>query len=232
VSRAILLLLAGLVGACSADDPCAAVAGTCLTVHVDPSATVTRLDRIDLAVTFGANSGMATTHAPGGGLTALPLVLALELGTLPAAPAAVRVAATGFQRGAIAGQAIVDASVGNGEHAALHLSLAPAECKLDSLYCGGDKLTGDPDTLYRCNDTATPTPRGACPNGCLVQPGQDDTCKAGGAACIAGDFYCGGDKLAGDPQVLYRCNGSGAPTVSMQCPTACLVRAGQDDVCQ
>ena len=44
-------------------------------------------------------------------------------------------------------------------------------------YCGGDKITGDKNTLYLCKSSK---PAGAkyCANGCVVAPsGQDDYCK-------------------------------------------------------
>ena len=45
-------------------------------------------------------------------------------------------------------------------------------------YCGGDKLSGDPRTLYRCNRPSAPTVVHRCAAGCSVNPGRDDSCKA------------------------------------------------------
>ena len=50
-----------------------------------------------------------------------------------------------------------------------------------------------------------PTVRGVCTYGCILRPGLDDTCRGGGGICSVGGFYCGGDKLDGDPQTLYKC---------------------------
>jgi hypothetical protein len=44
-------------------------------------------------------------------------------------------------------------------------------------YCGGDKVMGNPDTLYTCNDDASSaTPVEKCAAGCLVTPGRNDAC--------------------------------------------------------
>ena len=50
-------------------------------------------------------------------------------------------------------------------------------------------------------------------------------------ACTAGAFYCGGDKLAGDPQVLYQCNAGGVPLARGRCLAGCTTRPGKDDQC-
>ncbi len=106
-----------------------------------------------------------------------------------------------------------------------------SSCVVGGLYCGGDKLTGDANTLYRCNGTDAPTVVERCSNGCTVRSGADDTCASGGSGCVSGGLYCGGDKIAGDPDTLYRCNGSSAPTAVQYCASGCTVRSGQDDVC-
>ena len=53
-----------------------------------------------------------------------------------------------------------------------------------------------------------------------------------GGSCVPGGLYCSGDKVTGDARTLYRCNGRATPTVVQRCASACLVRAGQDDVCR
>jgi hypothetical protein len=50
-------------------------------------------------------------------------------------------------------------------------------CVETGLYCGGDKVDGDPSSLYRCTSGA-----GAfvmeCANGCVIgSPGHDDACR-------------------------------------------------------
>jgi len=53
-------------------------------------------------------------------------------------------------------------------------------------------------------------------------------------ACTPGGFYCGGDKLDGDPDVLYRCAANGNHAVAERCGGAgsCLVQPGRDDRCR
>jgi hypothetical protein len=49
-------------------------------------------------------------------------------------------------------------------------------CRDGGTYCGGNVLTGDPYTLYVCQDYegSEPTP---CPRGCLVSGDGNDVCK-------------------------------------------------------
>jgi hypothetical protein len=51
------------------------------------------------------------------------------------------------------------------------------------------------------------------------------------ATCVTGGAYCGGDKLDGDTNTLYRCNGAAAPTVIEVCANGCSVSSGRDDSC-
>lgn len=50
-------------------------------------------------------------------------------------------------------------------------------CVVGSNYCGGDKVTGDSSTLYRCTGGATGTVVQKCANGCRVNTGDDDACN-------------------------------------------------------
>jgi hypothetical protein len=54
----------------------------------------------------------------------------------------------------------------------------------------------------------------------------------GGASCVVGGAYCGGDKITGSASTLYRCTGAGAPTPLMHCAAGCQLRSGQDDACK
>jgi len=54
----------------------------------------------------------------------------------------------------------------------------------------------------------------------------------GGSDCFVGGAYCGGDKVSGDKNTLYRCTGSGAPTVIKHCTRGCSVNSGDDDSCK
>ena len=49
--------------------------------------------------------------------------------------------------------------------------------------------------------------------------------------CVADSFYCGGDKIAGDPDVLYLCNGGGVPLARGTCINGCVQRQLDDDLC-
>jgi hypothetical protein len=67
-----------------------------------------------------------------------------------------------------------------------------------------------------------------------IRPGADaklELVLAEPAACVAGGFYCGGDKLAGDSQTLYQCNGGGVPLARGRCMHGCVVLPTEDDVC-
>jgi hypothetical protein len=107
----------------------------------------------------------------------------------------------------------------------------PGDCVAGSYYCGGDKLAGDPDTLYQCNGGGVPLARGRCVAGCIVIPTDDDACRGAGGTCVEGSDYCGGDKVDGDPQTLYTCT-SGVGTNPRVCPNGCVVETGDDDRCR
>lgn len=104
-------------------------------------------------------------------------------------------------------------------------------CVASGLYCGGDKVTGNASTLYRCNGTAAPTVVEQCGNGCSVNAGTDDSCHSGGS-CVVGGLYCGGDKVSGVADTLYRCTGGSSGTVVMQCAAGCAVFSGRNDACK
>lgn len=54
---------------------------------------------------------------------------------------------------------------------------AGADCFVGGAYCGGDKISGDKSTLYRCTGTGAPAVVKKCANGCSVNSGSDDSCK-------------------------------------------------------
>lgn len=102
-----------------------------------------------------------------------------------------------------------------------------SSCVVGGFYCGGDKVTGDASTLYRC-DGATTTKIETCNHGCVVQSGKDDAC-----ACVPNSYYCGGDVVRGDPSTLYLCTADGVTTkVSKVCANGCRVNAGANDSCK
>jgi Peptidase family M23 len=108
---------------------------------------------------------------------------------------------------------------------------ATGKCVAGSNYCGGDKVVGDSRSLYRCNADGSGTLIAKCGNGCRVNLGNDDTCKAP-LPCTVGGSYCGGDKVNGDPSVLYRCGANGTTSVIQRCANGCSVNAGRDDSCR
>lgn len=219
----LALVVLGLAS-CATSDPCDAVSGTCVTLHVS-SPTVGSIDQLELDLSWGDHHG--TTTLEPGGTAALPLVTAVAIaGTAP------RLAVVGA--GKLSGQVLGTGANATplADRATLELVLAdPGSCVAGARYCGGDKLAGMADTVYECNGGGVPIARGACAAGCITRPTLDDACAAANGACVEGGLYCGGDKLAGDPQTLYRCNG-GTGTVVMECATACEIKSGSDDSCR
>jgi hypothetical protein len=220
-------LLALPLVACGDADPCDGVKGRCIALHVESTA-VAKIDQLELDVLYGGRHGTATTSD---GVVELPFVTSIELpGT---GNVEVGVVAAGKLAGVVLGTGAAHTNVAAGAHVDVSLELAkPADCTPAAYYCGGDKLAGDPETLYQCNGGGVPLARGVCINGCTVRPTLDDTCDAGPMPCIEGGLYCGGDKVAGDPQSLYRCS-AGAGVDRMICPDGCVVAPSpNDDYCR
>jgi hypothetical protein len=228
-----LVAIAGALAGCGGDrDPCADVAGRCLALDVRAQG-FDRIDQLELDVLYGDLHATATTQADGGRIVALPLVTAIDLDATAPGELAVGIVAAGKLGGTVQGTGAASATLAPGEHAAVELLLvAPDECVGGSFYCGGDKVAGDPDTLYECNEGGVPLARGRCAWGCVVRPADDDTCRGGGGTCVDGGSYCGGDKLDGDPQTLYTCSG-GFGVDGVECADGCVVAPeGQDDHCR
>jgi hypothetical protein len=231
MTRALAALAALALVGCTTDDPCAGAA-TCVRVDVS-SATISRIDQLELDVVYGARHATTTTQAAGGRTTALPLSTAIVLDLAAGSdPLAVGVVAAGKLGAGVLGTGAASVTVAPGEHATIVLELSPIEdCSAGAFYCGGDKLAGDPQTLYQCNAGGVPIARGVCADGCLVRPAKDDVCRASAGTCKTGSSYCGGDKLDGDPQTLYLCQ-AGAATSPTSCPDGCVVRPNDDDACR
>ncbi len=230
-ARGWLAVLAVLAAGCGDDDdPCAAVAGPCLTVRVT-SSTVAQIDQLELDILYGDRHATTTTQADGGRVVTLPVTTAIALTGDGAVEVGVVVA--GKLGGAVLGTGAASASLVDRPRAAVDVLLvAPGACVAGTFYCGGDMLAGDPDTLYTCNGGGVPLARGRCEFGCTVRPADDDTCRGGGGPCVEGGFYCGGDKLDGDPQTRYRCVG-GVGVDGVECADGCVVAPpGQDDDCR
>jgi hypothetical protein len=101
-------------------------------------------------------------------------------------------------------------------------------CVPGGMYCGGDKVSGKADTLYRCEGDGSATKVESCSRGCAVRTGRDDACRT----CVVGGHYCGGDMLSGDAHTLYTCNEEGLGDVVKHCSKGCAVHAGTDDSCK
>lgn len=108
---------------------------------------------------------------------------------------------------------------------------APAACVVGGMYCGGPLVSGPGDTVFRCTGEGKGELVAKCANGCFAKnpPDGKDECRDP-TPCVAG-FYCGGDKVNGDPNSLYECvNGVGK--FEKKCPNGCKVaNAGQTDYC-
>lgn len=123
-----------------------------------------------------------------------------------------------------AGHDAADAS----HDAAVEASVDAGGCGSGRLYCGGDGVLGDPSTLYKCSSGSAGAAVVLCEKGCAhKEPAHDDAC-----VCVAGGFYCGNDQVVGDPAKLYKCNSDYTATLVQTCPTSCIVRPGQDDICK
>lgn len=221
-----------LVAACADADPCGEIASACLVVEIT-SSTVDRIDQLELDIVYGDRHSTTTTQAAGGRVVSLPLSTAIVIEPLTADPLQVGVVAAGKLGGVVRGTGAASASLALDAHDRIVIELAPlAECVAGGLYCGGDKLAGDPHTLYQCNGGGVPLARGVCGSGCVVRPTANDTCRGSAGTCVDGGLYCGGDKLDGDPQTLYRCS-AGAGVSGVVCADGCIVSAaGTDDRCR
>ncbi len=224
----IIAALVILVGCAGAEDPCDGRSGACITVNVE-APTLDRIDQLEIDLLYDGRHSTTTTLPAQGGTSGFPLVLAIEIEI--AKPVTVGVVAAGKLGGNVLGTGAGSLALAPGARDGLALLLvAPDDCTPGSFYCGGDRLAGDPQTLYQCNGGGVPLARGVCASQCSVRPADDDTCRGTGG-CVEGSDYCGGDKLDGDPQTLYRCTG-GVGTNPRVCPDGCVIRPGDDDICR
>jgi len=225
-------LALGLALVACGDDagPCDGVAGRCLAVHVS-SPTIDTIDQLDLDILYGVRHDVGHTQLEGGRAVPLPVDTSIRFDDAAGA-LEVGVVAGGKLAGNLLGTGAASATLAPDEHATIAIVLAPPAACVDlSFYCGGDQVAGDPATLYQCDAGAVPQARGRCVHGCVINPGDDDACDGGPDPCVEGGFYCGGNKLDGDPRTLYRCAG-GVGTAPMPCADGCEVRPqGTDDAC-
>lgn len=215
------------LAACGTDGPCDDRPGACIAVTVEGD--IARIDQLEVDLLYGGLHRTTSTRPTGGGTTGLPLELAIEIELT--SETEVGIVAAGKLSGNVLGTGSASTTLDVKLHTTLSLVLAaPDACTAGALYCGGDKVAGDPGTLYQCNGGGVPLARGACLGDCASRPGADDTCRGIGT-CMEGGAYCGGDKLDGDPQVLYRCT-AGAGTNPRTCADGCIVNPGLDDRCR
>jgi hypothetical protein len=233
-----------VVAACGSDDPCDGVAATCVTVRVT-SETVAAIDTLELDISYPGFHDTAATHTSG--TIALPLATALELGDTPES-ITVGIVAAGKLAGTVLGTGYGEISLLElGAHATLDIPIAlRADPCILGTYCGGNKLDGDPETLYLCHpggltdpdgdpEANVPTARGHCANGCIINSSDDDVCYGGNVRCAETKSYCGGDKLDGDPQWLYRCDAAGKGVFLEDCELTgkhCVAIAPDNDACR
>ena len=68
------------------------------------------------------------------------------------------------------------------------LKLSGGNCVVGGSYCGGDKVTGNPSTLYLCHGSkVAPTVIKHCTAGCKVSSGVDDSCAPVPSSCSITD---------------------------------------------
>jgi hypothetical protein len=216
------------LAACGTDGPCDDRTGACIAITVEGN--VGRVDQLELDLLYAGLHRTTSSRPSGGGTTGLPLELAILIDV--SSETSVGIVAAGKLSGSVLGTGSASTTLDANLHTTLSLVLAPPDdCTAGALYCGGDKVAGDPNTLYQCNGGGVPLARGVCLGTCTIRPGNDDTCRGIGGTCIDGTDYCGGDKLDGDPQVLYRCSG-GAGINPRPCTDGCVVRVNDDDRCR
>jgi hypothetical protein len=203
-------------------DPCDGE-DTCIAITLTGDGEVDQL-RLDLV--YGFRLGSVATPTPPTS-TDLPLVVPILLGT-PTEPLRVGVVIAALRDDAVIGYASGEIEVAPLAHAALDLELGPVvACPDATVFCASpDAELGVPGTVYECRAGDVPRAHGRCPNGCTVDR---TACDAGPQACVGVGYYCGGDKLEGDPQLLYHCEGAVAPR---RCDQGCRVMPeGHDDCC-
>lgn len=231
--RACAILAAAVATIACGDttQPCADISGRCIALHV-LSEDIDQIDQLEIDALYGETHDTFALQSTGGQLAALPWQVAVQF-EVPADRLRIGLVAAGKRSGVVLGAGAVASELGDDEQIDLMLTLSPpGDCVAGGFYCGGDKLAGLPDTLYECNGGGVPLARGVCAFGCVVDPGRDDGCSAGDETCVEGGFYCGGDKVVGDPRTLYRCEG-GQGVDGVECADGCVVApAGTDDHCR
>ena len=105
-------------------------------------------------------------------------------------------------------------------------------CVVNGTYCGGNRVAGNPNWLYRATSTDCQTALVLqCPRGCRPTSDGKDACRDAG--CTVGAPYCGGNQVDGNSAYLYRCDGPGEQTLLSKCEgRGCQVQSGATDACK
>jgi N-acetylneuraminic acid mutarotase len=101
-------------------DPCANVAGTCLTVQVDSSSTVSQVDSLSVQVMGGGLD--SAIHSVENGSLSLPAAIGLAIAQLTTSPATLVVTVSGQSNGMTA-TGSTTAMIASGEHQTVHVQL-------------------------------------------------------------------------------------------------------------
>jgi hypothetical protein len=95
------------------------------------------------------------------------------------------------------------------------------------MYCGDDRVGGDPQTLYECTEGNLQTLK-RCQGKCVTDPHGPDYCEA---HCTSGAFYCGDNGPDGDPKTLFRCDRDRFKAVRT-CGDGCVHVENASDYCK
>jgi hypothetical protein len=185
---------------------------------------LTSFDNIDLDDGNAGRGGASTPDVAAGRAGAMSSSGGTTAGVLATSGGAV--VATGGVMSATGGVVVATGGVMSAKGGA-------SSCNMRGRYCGGDKVTGDPNTLYECTDGSSATIYERCSNGCSVNPqGYDDECNIlGSGNCTKDGFYCGGDKVTGERHTLYVCISGSSGTQVEYCEHGCSVKSGINDSC-
>lgn len=208
-------------------DPCAG-AGTCVRLDIE-STVIKTIDQVELDLVYDGHHATTTTGTVGQ-LVDLPVSIPLRL-NLPSSPLInVAIVAAGKLAGNVLGAGADSTTVQQGHSALAVVFLEPSDpCTENGLYCGGSRVAGDPEAIYRCTGSV-PIFYFRCTSGCISHSGADAEC-IGLGLCHDGGTYCGGHIIDGEPNTLYVCR-SFEGTDPTPCPNGCQVRGDGNDACQ
>jgi len=98
-------------------------------------------------------------------------------------------------------------------------------------FCGNDGVFGSTNTNYFCDDGKI-TQTTNCDFACVIVPGSNDQCSnTGSCSGLPDGWFCGNDKIGGESDVLYFCNG-GKADGAKYCANGCQINPGVNDSCK